>query len=141
MRRDQRCAMRGHRCICTTCTKGTMCSVQTCCDAQRARMQDAPYPQCPVQGCGQYASIADAAGKKADRPTAADIRDMSDDELHALSLQKGYNGNASALARLAQMEQSRRSGVVRHEHHRDGNYSSKRYAHNRAYQPWEVDNR
>ena len=68
-----------------------------------------------------------------------ETRDMKDEQLYALALEKQKNGNGTARAYAAQRELERRNAPYRIRGYRNG--SSKRYSHNDDYMVFETDNR
>lgn len=67
------------------------------------------------------------------------MRSMSDAELYLVALEKRKNGNGTIKAYAAQRELERRNAPYRLRGYRNG--SSKRYAYNEDYMPFESDNR
>lgn len=68
-----------------------------------------------------------------------ETRDMEDEQLYALALEKQKNGNGTPRAYAAQRELARRHAPYRLRGYRNG--SSKRYSYNDDYMGFETDNR
>ena len=68
-----------------------------------------------------------------------EMRDMEDEQLYALALEKQRNGNGTSRAYAAQHELERRNAPYRIHGYRNG--SSKRYSYNEDYMGFESDNR
>ena len=64
---------------------------------------------------------------------------LCDEELYRISMLKQKNGNATPQARAAQREIAKRTDVYHSHNYRNG--SSKKYAYDTDYMPFETDNR